>query len=288
MTGYAVGRCVTDGDLLSLEAKSVNGKHLKASVKLPHALAPYEPLVLELIRERITRGNVRLGCLEFTGFTPEEARPRVDQARARGYLAALEELPPGVARSLSAYELLRLPGVLAESGNGVDAERLEAAVRRAAEQALDGLLERRREEGDRLGEAMERILAELRDLRGELHAAVADASAQLADNLRQRLNELLDDDNKLDEGRLEQEVAYLATRADVTEELDRLDSHLEAFDAALAEGGAVGRRLDFLCQEIHRELTTCGNKAVGTAITPVVLEMKVLLDQLREQAANLA
>ncbi len=289
MTGQAVGRFQDGESVLTLEAKSVNGKRFKLSLRLPQELADHESRLSALCREKINRGSLRLEVLELNGFQGEQTAPGFDAERARTYLELLDELPPGVARSLSAYELLRLPGVLRDETLRINQAALEKALLQAAEQALDGLVENRRVEGRRLGEALRAVLAEFRDLYTRLHEAAAGMPGHIQTRLRERLAELTaDSEAPLDEGRLEQEIAHLAQRADVTEELDRLECHLQAFEEALDAGGEVGRRLDFLCQEINRELNTTGSKAVGTAVSPLVIELKLLQDRLREQAANLA
>lgn len=289
MTGQAVGRYQDGDNVLTLEAKSVNGKRFKLSLRLPQELADHESRLSALCREKINRGSLRLEALELNGFQSEQAAPGFDAERARAYLELLDELPPGVARSIDAYELLRLPGVLRDEAPRPDRAALEEALHEAAAQALDGLVENRRAEGRRLGEALRAVLAEFRDLYTRLREAAAEMPGHIQARLRERLAELTaDSEVPLDEGRLEQEIAHLAQRADVTEELDRLECHLQAFDDALDAGGEVGRRLDFLCQEINRELNTTGSKAVGTAVSPLVIELKLLQDRLREQAANLA
>lgn len=289
MTGQAVGRYQDGDNVLTLEAKSVNGKRFKLSLRLPQELADHESRLSALCREKINRGSLRLEVLELNGFQSDQAAPGFDAERARAYLELLDELPPGVARSIDAYELLRLPGVLRDEAPRPDRAALEEALHEAAAQALDGLVENRRAEGRRLGEALRAVLAEFRDLYTRLREAAAEMPGHIQARLRERLAELTaDSEAPLDEGRLEQEIAHLAQRADVTEELDRLECHLQAFDDALDAGGEVGRRLDFLCQEINRELNTTGSKAVGTAVSPLVIELKLLQDRLREQAANLA
>ncbi len=286
MTGYAVGRWSEGDDLLVLEARSVNGKHLSVKLRLPSSLSAFEQRLTNLIKEKVARGSVTLSCLEFSGFADAAAAPKVNLDLARGYIEAAASLPPEISRDLTAYELLRLPGVVSEPEGRLDAGRLERALDAAAGEALNGLADSRRREGEELSQ---KIGAMLNELSGGLKSlrSLADAVPQkLRATIGERVSELAG--NVLDRERLEQEVAYLAVRADVTEELDRLEGHLTAFRSALDSPEPEGRRLDFLCQEMLRELNTCGSKAVGTDITPLVLEMKVTLDRIREQAANIA
>jgi len=286
MTGYAVGRWSDGDDLLVLEARSVNGKHLSVKLRLPSSLSAFEQRLTNLVKEKVVRGSVTLTCLEFSGFAEAGAAPKVNLDLARGYIKAAASLPPEASGGLTAYELLRLPGVVTEPEGRLDAGRLERALDAAAGEALGGLADSRRREGEGLAK---KILAMFDQLAGDLKTlrSLADAvPARLKATIDERVSELAG--NSLDRERLEQEVAYLASRADVTEELDRLEGHIAAFLSALDSPEPQGRRLDFLCQEVLRELNTCGSKAAGTDITPLVLEMKVTLDRIREQAANIA
>jgi uncharacterized protein (TIGR00255 family) len=286
MTGYAVGRWSEGDDLLVLEARSVNGKHLSVKLRLPSSLSAFEQRLTNLVKENIGRGSVTVSCLELSGFADAGAAPKVNLDLARGYINAAASLPPEVSRNLTAYELFRLPGVVAEPEGRLDAGRLERALDAAADEALRGLAETRRREGEELSGKIGAMLDELSGGLESLRPLAAAVPERLRATIGERVAELAG--NVPDRERLEQEVAYLAVRADVTEELDRLEGHLAAFRSALESPESQGRRLDFLCQEVLRELNTCGSKAVGTDITPLVLEAKVTLDRIREQAANIA
>lgn len=286
MTGYAAGRWVRGDDLLALEAKSVNGKYLSVKFRLPSPLSVFEQLLLNLIREHISRGNVTISCLELAGFAGQEAKPKIDLKLARGYLEAAGELPPEVDRGLTAYEVLRLPGVVGEAQSRLDSERLRTALVSAATDAIEGLAQSRRREGEALRGKIEGMLERLADDLKTLCSLADAVPERIGRMIGERISELTV--VELDRERLAQEVAYLAAKADVTEELDRLDGHLAAFSSALESVEPQGRRLDFICQEILRELNTCGSKAAGTEITPLVLEMKVTLDRIREQVSNIA
>ncbi len=286
MTGYAEGRWARGDDLLVLEAKSVNGKYLSVKFRLPSPLSVFEQLLLNLIREHVSRGNVTFSCLELAGFAGSEAKPKVDLELARGYLEVAGELPPEVNRGLTAFEVLRLPGVVSEVEGRLDSERLRKALVSAATEAIEGLAKSRRREGKVLRGKIEGMLERLAGDRKTLCSLADAVPERIKRTIGERLSELAG--AELDRERLAQEVAYLAAKADVTEELDRLEGHLAAFRSALESVEPQGRRLDFLCQEIHRELNTCGSKAAGTEITPLVLEMKVTLDRIREQVNNIA
>ena len=179
--------------------------------------------------------------------------------------------------------LMAVRGVI-EAADAGSEERDEAALLATLEEALDGLLEARRTEGRALDAALD---AHLLAMRGQARAArdlVASQPAALRDRLAAAVAAL---DADLPEERLAQEVALLAAKADVREELDRLDAHLEAAAALLASGEAVGRKLDFLCQEIHREANTLGSKSADLDLTRTVLDLKSVLEAFREQARNI-
>jgi uncharacterized protein (TIGR00255 family) len=286
MTGYAVGRWSEGDDLLVLEARSVNGKHLSVKLRLPSSLSAFEQRLVNLVKERIGRGSVTLTCLEFSGFAEAGAVPKVNLDLARGYIEAAASLPSEVSKDLTACDLLRLPGVVTEPEGRLNAGRLERALDATAGEALAGLADSRRREGEELSGKILAMLDELTAGLATLRSLADAVPARLKETIGERVAELAG--SAPDRERLEQEVAYLASRADVTEELDRLEGHLAAFRAALASPESQGRRMDFLCQEVLRELNTCGSKAVGTEITPLVLEAKVTLDRIREQAANIA
>jgi len=286
MTGYAVGRWSEGDDLLVLEARSVNGKHLSVKLRLPSYLSAFEQRLENLVKGCVGRGSVTLTCLEFSGFAEAGAVPKVNLALARGYIEAAASLSPEVPRNLTAYELLSLPGVVTESNNRLDAGRLERALDAAAGDALHGLADSRRREGEELSKKIGAMLDDLAEGLRALRSLADAVPERIKVVLAERLSELTG--TALDRERLEQEVAYLAGRADVTEELDRLEGHLGAFRSALDSPESQGRRLDFICQEVQRELNTTGSKAAGTDITPLVLEAKVTLDRIREQAANIA
>ena len=178
------------------------------------------------------------------------------------------------------------PGLLREEREHIEPEALKEALFTGLEEALVDLESMRRHEGSALREALEEGLKRCETLRTQIEMRWPILAQRYEARLRARLNEFLDD-GTLDEGRLYAEVALLAERADIHEELVRLKSHIDHFARLLEEGGVIGRRLDFLCQELLRESNTVGSKAQEQKITPLVIELKGEVERLREQSANL-
>ena len=271
MTGFASAA----GPEWRWEARSVNHRGLDLRLRLPPGQDGLEPQVRRALQSRFARGSVTVE-LRFEQASGRQCF-RVDEAW-------LDELAEVASRrgSGNIASLMGLRGVIEAVDR--DAEpRDEAALLTTLEEALDGLLEARRAEGRALGAALDELL---RAMKAESETARSLAAAQPA-ALRDRLAAAVAAlDANLPEERLAQEVALLAAKADVREELDRLDAHLEAASALLVSGEAVGRKLDFLCQEINREANTLGSKSADLDLTRTVLELKAVLEAFREQARN--
>lgn len=270
------------------EARSVNARALDLKIRLPSGFERLEPEIRRRAAARLARGSVTLA---LTIDRPAAAGGfRVNRAQLDVYLAVIEEL-----RRVHRLDAPRADGVLALKGviepaedSPGAAEGLEDALLAALDALLERLVATRREEGARLAGVLARELDEI----AALVVAIRRAARETPDRLRERVERQLED---LLAGqavapapdRLAQEVALLATKADVTEELERLDAHVAAARALLAEGTAVGRRLDFLAQEFNREANTICSKAAETEITRAGLALKAAIERLREQIQNI-
>ena len=272
MTGFASAT----GPDWSWEARSVNHRGLDLRLRLPSGWDGLEPQVRQAVQARFARGSITLE-LRFEQASGRQ-RYRVDEE----WLDELMNIA-GRRGGGDIAGLMAVRGVIEAADPGAE-ERDEAALLATLEEALDGLLEARRTEGRALGAALD---THLLAMRGQARAArdlAASQPAALRDRFAAAVAAL---DADLPEERLAQEVALLAAKADVREELDRLDAHLEAVTALLASGEAVGRKLDFLCQEIHREANTLGSKSADLDLTRTVLDLKSVLEAFREQARNI-
>ena len=272
MTGFASA----GGPDWNWEARSVNHRGVDLRLRLPPGCDGLEAAARKAAQARFARGSIALE-LRFEAASGGQ-RYRVDEAW-------LDELAAVASRRGGGdiAGLMGLRGVIEAVDQDPEA-RDEAALLASMEQALDGLLEARRAEGQALGAALDGLLSAMKEQAGTARGLAASQPAALRDRLAAAVAAL---GAELPEERLAQEVALLAARADVREELDRLDAHLEAAGALLASGEAVGRKLDFLCQEINRETNTLGSKSADLDLTRTVLDLKAALEAFREQARNL-
>jgi uncharacterized protein (TIGR00255 family) len=269
------------------EARSVNGKSLDARTRLPPGYDWAEPAVRGAVARCFKRGNVSVTLTLSRGESGTRYRinrPLLDQVL--GLARELEEAGAGPQR-LDA--LLGLRGVIETEERDLEAETAELAPHLMAglEALLDRLAAAREEEGRRLLAA---LLGHVETLEALAAAAGETAGSQpgaLRDRLHRQVRELLEGSAGLPEDRLTQEAALLATKADVREELDRLAAHLDQVRGLIAGGGAVGRKLDFLCQELNREANTLCSKSVDLELTRIGLDLKATIEQLREQIQNI-
>ena len=292
MTGFARDSgALPDGTQFVWELRSVNGRGLDVRLRVPAGLEGLETPIREATGRRLKRGNIQAGLQ-----LKQEQRPALalDQAMLDRMIALALEIAakiPGAAPP-RAEALLSLPGVIrAEVAEPDEAAQLarQAALLAAFQRALDGLVAARAEEGARLHTILGTLLDEIEALCSEAARQAADQPAAQRARLMENLAGLLDGDARarIPEERLAQEVAMLAQRSDVREELDRLDSHIQAARALLAEAAPVGRRLDFLVQEFNREANALCSKSASVKLTATGLKLKASIEQLREQVQNI-
>lgn len=293
MTGYAVVKRESDAGTLTIELKSVNSRFLDLQFRINDELRSLEPLLREAIMARAARGKVE--CRLSFGRKEQSA---TSLAVNTDLLAALNAAQTQVlaqfseARPLSVNELLRWPGVLAESE--LSQESLQTDVQVALKEALDGFVLSRQREGAAL-ESM--LLSRIDDIE-QIVARITPLVPQAIEHFRQkaieRLQEVLGqatgDSASLPsdlQDRIRQEVTLYGIRVDVAEELTRLSGHLTETRAILKKGGQVGKRLDFMIQELNREANTLGSKAAVKELSEASMQMKLLIEQMREQVQNL-
>jgi len=282
MTAFARASSQLPDRTLTWELRSVNHRFLEPHFRLPDALRGLEAPLRDLVRSRLARG--KLDATLTLAETAGQQGLSVDLERLDAYLAACEQIAARLPDSapLSPLELLAMPGVVRAAAP--DPEALAEAAQALFTTALTSLEETRGREGETLAglmaERLDCLETEIADVRSVLPELLALQRRKLHDRLRE-LTAQVDGD------RLEQELAYLAQRADIDEELDRLATHCQEFRRVLAGPGPVGRRLDFLAQELNREANTLGAKSLGAATTQAAVEMKVLIEQIREQVQNL-
>ena len=289
MTGFGRADGSVAGHGFVWELRSVNGRGLDLRLRMPPGCDVLEPALREAAA-RLRRGNV---SATLTLTREAEAKVAIDAAALEQALAAATALAARIEGSPPprAEALLGLPGVMRvgreEFDLGADAAAAEV-LRRGFGAALAALLAAREAEGARLAEVVVRLLDEIAALRERAEAEAAEQPRLHRERLAESLRQLLAGTPPVPEERLAQEIALLATRSDVREELDRLAAHVAAARALLAEGEAIGRRLDFLVQEFLREANTLCSKSASGALTTTGLALKAVIEQLREQVQNLA
>tara|TARA_R110002020_G_scaffold15611_46_gene55883 strand:+ start:3795 stop:4682 length:888 start_codon:yes stop_codon:yes gene_type:complete len=289
MTGFAATRGTSGSVNWLWEARSVNGRGLDLRIRLPQGWERIDPIVRELASKRFKRGSVSvsLGLSQIDTVT----RYAINEPHLNALLDLMRPLQQrGDVAPPTADGLLTIKGVLEpvdEGANGNGDKALEAAVLAGIEQTLDALRDNRLAEGARLGEVVGQQVSAIATLADTARAHPSRSTEAIRERLAAQVAALLDASASFDGARLHQEAALLAARADIAEEIDRLDGHVEAATKLLTEGGAVGRRLDFLAQECHREANTLTAKSVHRDVTAIGLDLKVVVDQLREQVQNI-
>lgn len=284
MTGYAALSRDVGNASLQIELRSVNSRYLDLAFRVAEDLRFAEPLVREQINASVARGKIecRMSLQAVAGAAAGGIKINTALlAQLNAAQMQVRELLPEAA-PLSTAEVLRWPGVLADEG--LDAERLAAAVQVIARDALAELRAARAREGEKLVAMLRDRIALMRTRVAEAEPLVPAAVAEYRERLTARLREAV---ASLDEDRIRQEVTLFAQRADVAEEITRLGAHLDEVSRILDKGGAVGKRLDFLMQELNREANTLGSKAVSPVLTGISVDLKVYIEQMREQVQNL-
>ncbi|HYL88150.1 MAG TPA: YicC/YloC family endoribonuclease [Burkholderiales bacterium] len=282
MTGYAAAAADTPRGALNVELRSVNARFLDLQFRVSDELRSLEPILRELIAGRVSRG--KLDCRVFLNEAAIAPGARLDaQALARlGALAAEVAKVMPQAAPLRAADVLRWPGVIAESPQDEEETRRIAAA--LCRKALDELVASRGREGGKLSAAvLERVTA-MRERVAQAAPLVPQALAAYQTKVAERLREAI---GSADEERVRTELAVFATRVDVDEELTRLRTHLDEVERTLKKGGPVGKRLDFLAQELNREANTLASKAASAELSDCALELKLLVEQMREQVQNI-
>ena len=283
MTGYAVKTMDVERGTLQLELKSVNSRYLDFHFRVSEELRALEIPLRELLSSRITRGKVECR-LAFNASASRGDQLELNAALL-DKLHTLNERVLGAmpaAQPLSVNEILRWPGMFGDQS--IDFTAMGPQVLALARQVLDEFIASRGREGEKLAAMIVDRVNAMRDIVRQVAPRIPEAQALFTDKLRQRLQEAL---GNASEDRILQEVAVFATRIDVAEEISRLSTHLDEVERVLKQGGACGKRLDFLMQELNREANTLGSKSALTEVSQASMDLKLLIEQMREQIQNL-
>ncbi len=287
MTGFGSARGETDGEAFAVEVRTVNHRFCEVKPRLPRELVGVEVPLVAQVKARITRGVVEVTVRRQAATG---TRVAVDLDLARAYAERIRAVGEAIGDDGRLRDLVcGLPGVLSvDEAPAPDPEALWPQLQPIVERALAGVLEMREREGTAIAQDLAARLEGISRYLAAIRAAVPEALERHRARLVERIGRLLEEvEVELDPGRIATEVAILAERTDVSEELARLESHLAQFDSLLERGGVVGRKLDFLVQEMNREVNTLGAKSQEGAITRAVVDVKAELERIREQVQNL-
>ena len=287
MTGFGRASLLKEGRELTVELKSVNHRYLDLGFRMPRHISFLEDEIRRILSSRLTRGHVDV-FLTYRNTREDSKAASVDEALLKAYVAAAEKAAEqfGLRNDLTVTSALRLPDVIEVTNAEEDTEALSAMLAEVLGAACDGLIEMRRLEGQRLCEDLTSRL----DTVLRIRAAIAERAPLVVEDYRAKLNERISNillQAEIDTARLATEVALFADRANIDEELVRLGSHVEAARQLLSSEEAVGRKLDFIVQEMNREFNTIGSKANDKLITSLVIEGKAEIEKIREQVQNL-
>lgn len=288
MTGYGRGEAAGQGFSVSVELKTVNNRFLDVNMRLPGELAPLENDLKKLVSDRLARGRVDVN-LQYE--RTDEVEYEINRPLIKGYIAVLKQVQDefGLEGDPDLNSIMRLPNALQYRKEELS-EAFAEGVAEALRSALDELSSMRENEGEALKSAFEEHLSVIELQLPVIEARSENVLEEYADRLTKKLEKLLsksDSQIEIDQARLAQEVAYLAEKSDITEELSRLRSHIEQFRAILEEDVPVGKRLDFLTQELNREANTISSKTQIMEIKDAGLTMKAEIEKIREQIQNI-
>jgi len=290
MTGFAGGKGEAEGYSWAWELRSVNSKGLDLRFRVPDWIEGLEPLLRALSSKAVARGSMTLSLRVQRAENVANLSlntPTLDAVLSA--LAKVEQRAMDQGHTLSpskATDVLAVRGVLDSSSGDGDSATLAKALVKAYPALLDSFVEMRKAEGAALETVLLDQIAEIETLTGQAAAIAEGRKGEVAANLRANLSRVLENADGADEDRVAQELAMLAVKSDVTEEIDRLKAHVDAARDLIKQGSPIGRKLDFLMQEFNREANTLCSKAQNVELTRVGLDLKAVIDQMREQVQN--
>ena len=282
MTGYAAATRELENAVLSMELRSVNHRYLDIQFRLPDELRPIEPALREAIAAKLNRGKVE--CRISFAPRPGVKSAELDDALMKQLIeldARVRKALPGAA-GITAADILRWPGML--GGDTLEIAELRTVCQALLEEVLREFTDSRAREGEKLKSMLLERAAAIEQRLADVAPRMPQVISAFQEKLASRLKEAL---ANADDDRIRQEVVLFANKIDVDEELSRLTAHIAELRRVLDKGGAVGKRLDFLMQELNREANTLGSKAADITVTQVSMELKLLIEQMREQIQNI-
>lgn len=287
MTGFGKGEARFRNRWITVEIKTLNHKFFDAGIKLPDNTAAFEDKIKEILQKKINRGKVNLN-LVYEGTISKGGRVAIDKACARSYYNELKGLGKslGLKDDVTVRDVMLLPGVVSYEPAAGHLSEIWPKIKAALDKALAMLVANRDKEGKAiyldLKKRARRIAKLLAVIKSRAHLNIGEYKKKFTDRVKD-----LTGGRQMDAGRLEMEVAIFAKNSDISEEITRLDNHLAHFNQTIAGSGEVGKKIDFIAQELHREINTIGSKASDFKISKNVIDIKGEIEKIREQAKNL-
>lgn len=287
MTGYGKSKLEINGRSYSVEIKSVNYRYLDISVRLPRNISFYENDIKKLISSKVSRGKIDV-FVEYTNYTNEGKDVVINKDLAKLYIKELKELAQeeNMSDTIRITEITKMPDVLQLKNNEGENDVILKELTECVTEAVNNFVEMRTIEGNKIKADLQNRLNNIKKLVADISKNTSGLIEEYVVKLRERIKEILKSD-VVDETRLAQEIVIFADKSSVEEELTRLDSHINQFEKLINEDGAIGKKLDFIIQEMNREANTTASKSVKLEITNDVIEIKTELEDIREQIQNI-
>lgn len=287
MTGFGRAEAEQDGRKVTIEIKTVNHRFLDINIRLPRTLGFTEETVRKTIKDSLERGRVDV-FINYTASVDETKKAVPDLGLINSYLLAARQAAEmtGLNDDLKLSHIIEMPDAIVIEETPEDEEKQSALVISALDSALGVLTDMRKREGEELKANILDCLASLDNITAFINSKKDNVPKEYSEKLKQRISELLSGVD-IEEARFNAEVAYMADKTDITEEVVRLGTHIKQFRAAVSDKAAVGRKLDFMVQEMNRELNTIGSKSQDMSITNSVIEGKSIVEKIREQVQNI-
>jgi uncharacterized protein (TIGR00255 family) len=290
MTGYGRGEYIADGRRFSVEIKAVNHRYNDLTLKMPRFLNPLDDEIRKLLSKEISRGKVDVG-IHFETQSTDDVRVAYNKALLELYLAQLDEIAQAsdrIRNDLSLSMVTRLPDLFIVEKNSEIKPEVKEGLFTAINKALSAFLQMKETEGNTLLNDLLEKITNITDLIKKIEAKSPETVNQHEEKLRERISEMLQSTGyTTDEGRLLTEIAIFADKSTIDEELQRLISHIDQFVTTIKEDGSIGRKLDFIVQEMNRETNTIGSKSSNIEISKMVVELKTEIEKIREQVQNI-
>ncbi|WP_090437823.1 YicC/YloC family endoribonuclease [Natronincola peptidivorans] len=288
MTGFGRGEVQKEGKYFHIELKSVNHRYMDISIKMPRSFTYLEDRIRQLVKKYIQRGRVEI-FITYKNLGESDIKVTTDITLAHQYIKALEEIHNSfsIEKDIGVSTIARFPDVLQLEKQEENEEIVWNLLKEGLTQALNNLLEMRKEEGSELKDDLEKRLEILIALIAKIKDRSPEVVKEHKERLTKRIREFMEEEIEIDEARIALEVALFADKSNITEEIVRLNSHIVQFNKSMEQKEAIGRKLDFLIQEMNREINTIGSKANDLVISNIVVDIKSELEKIREQIQNI-